>query len=69
MKVFTNNKFDGYWPVGSAAVVVADSAASAAGILQNQLNIMGLFQEVSPGDMIELSTTENGCIILFDGNY
>lgn len=69
MKVFTNNNFDGYWPVGSAAVVVANGKEEAAEILQNHLNIIGLYQDIPPDDMVELDTAQNGCVILFDGNY
>ena len=69
MKVYTNNKFEGYWPVGSAAVVVAPSRPAAAGLLQAKLKHIGLDQGVSPTDMVEIATDDPEAHILHDGNY
>ena len=66
MKVWTNNKFEGYWPVGSAAIVIADTAEDAADMLAEELDRIGLWQTVDPSDMEEMA---NGVKILCDGNY
>ena len=69
MKVFTNNKFDGYYPVGTAAVVIAEDKQDAARLLSNALSDALLCPDVKAGDMIEINATEELCVILCDGNY
>ena len=69
MKVFTNKTFDGFYPVGSAAVVIADNKEEAAGRLSHQLNHMGMLQSINPDDMIEVNVDSAKVIILCDGNY
>ena len=68
MKIFTNNTFEGHWPVGSAAVVSAASKKSAAKKLQHVLEKQGLHQEILAEDMIELKDSEE-VRILCDGSY
>lgn len=68
MKVFTNRQFAGLWPVGSAAVVVADNAEQAADYLMQKLSEIWLTQEIKPADMIELEM-KHGVIILCNGDY
>lgn len=69
MKVFTNNTFTGYFPVGGAAVVVADSSQEAVDYLNEKLVSMGLEGDVKQEDMIELDTSSEDVVILLDGNY
>lgn len=71
MKVFYNNKFDGHYPVGASAIVLARNPAHAALILHEELAGSGLRQPVWAEDMIELDleNAEPGCIILADGNH
>lgn len=66
MKVFTNKTFNGFYPVGTAAVVIADSRGEAALLLEDMLRSIGLEQAVEPQEMDELTS---GVAILNDGNY
>lgn len=68
MKVFYNDSFTGYYPVGTAAVVFAETAEEAAAKLVLELARIGLSQEVKPEKMIEL-LPEQGVVIIDDGNY
>jgi len=69
MKVFTCNNFYGHYPVGSAAVVVADDVNVAKQMLLDELRRVGL----DPGDrkleMIQVHTSKPRVIILVDGDY
>ena len=51
MKIYTNNKFTGHWPVGTAAVIRAESPEDAALLLAHELKEHGLEQIVKPEDM------------------
>lgn len=69
MKVFTNNKFSGHHPVGSAAVVVAPDQEAAAIMMMQCLERIGLPQQVAEADMVELNTSIRTVLILQDGEY
>jgi hypothetical protein len=69
MRVFANNTFDGFYPVGTAAVVVADSPETAATMLKEALGLLGLNQEINPADMREVETGSPSVVMLRDGNY
>lgn len=69
MNVYTNNQFEGRWPVGTAAVVVADSKEQAAKILEAVLKTMRLEQKVKPDHMTQVDLNSHDCIILNDGDY
>lgn len=69
MKVYTNNKFSGHWPVGTAAVVVAESESQAAAILNAKLEELGLPGDAEQQDMSYLGTRTESVRILCDGNY
>ena len=68
MKIWTNNKFDGYWPVGTAAVVVADTAENAADYLSVFLREKNL-PDAKKEDMEEMNFIDGEVRILSDGNY
>lgn len=70
LSVFYNIKFEGFYPVGTAAVVVAFSQAHAAFLLNEKLAAAGLPQkeEVKPEEMI-LVELKPGATVLLDGNY
>ena len=68
MKVWTNNKFEGYWPVGTAAVVIAPSRDDAADYLNLFLAEKGL-PMCSPEQFEELPFLDGQVSILADGNY
>lgn len=72
MNIYTNNTFEGYWPVGSAAVVTAESREAAADALNARLRSMGLADLVKPKHMIPFPAADedpDGVRILWDGNY
>ena len=67
MKVFTCNDFKGYWPVGTAAIIVAETEDEAIGELGQRLLDRGL-----PGigfSLNELDLSSSSVLILCDGNY
>lgn len=70
MKTFTFNSFKGHWPVGTAAVVCADSREDAAQKLSAALIGMGLDGKITALDMIQFPLHERDTVrILCDGNY
>lgn len=69
MRVWTCNDFKGYWPVGSAAVVVADSESEARAALDDELRRMGLDGLRDRDEVVELDTTSPRVSVLWDGNY
>jgi hypothetical protein len=68
MKVWYNNRFEGIYPVGAAAVVVAESAEAAAELLRAQLT-RGVSATVLAADMVEIDITVPQAIVLNDGDY
>lgn len=69
MKVYTNNKFTGHWPVGTAAVVVAESAVQAMNLLNIKLAAYDLPADAEEKDMVLVVTSKENVRILCDGNY
>lgn len=69
MKVWTNNRFSGFWEVGTAAVIIADTADDAAQLLSEELAKQGLKQKINSDDMESLNPETEKCRILADGNY
>lgn len=68
MKIWTNNKFEGHWPVGTAAVVIAETAKDACEYLNIELKKEGL-RDANIEDMEELPQVEATIRILNDGAY
>lgn len=69
MNVYYNSSFEGYYPVGSAAVVVAESPEQAAHFLEGELRQHGLSQKVNADDM-KLVPMKIGFVdIICDGDY
>lgn len=66
MKVYYNDSFHGHYPVGTAAVVKAETKEDAARILEVALGAAGLGQTVPPSDMIEVTTP---VVIINNGDY
>lgn len=66
MNCYTHNDFRGRWPVGTAAVVMAETPELAATALEVELTSCGLKQDINPEDMQLL---EQGVRILCDGDY
>lgn len=69
MKVWIHTKFAGHWPVGTSAVVVADTREQAAHLLSVALAERGLDQRINTEDFVRLSTTKPSAHILNDGDY
>ena len=67
--IYTCNKFTGWYPVPTAAVVIADDEEEAANALNEKLVKMGLDGNAEEKDMIYMSSTFNDIRILSDGNY
>lgn len=68
MNVYTNNRFTGFYPVGTAAVIVAPDAATAAAMLTKELTARFLPGAVE-ADMVLVHTETPGVTILNDGDY
>lgn len=69
MKVWTNNKFQGRYPVGAAAVVVAPDREMAVRLLSDALLLRGIEAVVRAEDFEELPTRAPRCVVLCDGDY
>ena len=69
MKVFTCNNFHGHYPVGAAAVVVADDVNVARQMLRDHLTAIGLDQGDRKLELHQVFTSKPTTIILVDGNY
>lgn len=69
MKTYTCNKFTGHYPVGSAAVVRADSPESAVEILNATLRDAGLPGDAKMEDLVPFPAKGEMVRILVDGNY
>jgi hypothetical protein len=67
-KVYTVTGFDGHWPVGTSAVIVADNMKHATTMLEEELTKRGL----KIGDsckIVRLPLTTDSVHILQDGDY
>ena len=67
LRVWTCKGFEGYWPVGTAAVVVAVSMSEAARLLEGELGKLGLTQSVEL-TFEELDLGIPHAKVLLDGN-
>jgi len=67
MKVYYSTDFKGFWPVGTAAIVIAEDEAQAKSLLELQIKDAGL--PPSKFTVKELETSETKAIILRDGDY
>ena len=66
MNVYYSNDFTGIWPVGTAAIVVAESEEEARKLLDRKLGDIGL---VFDGTLVLVDDTVAEAIVLRDGNY
>ena len=69
MKVWFCTQFEGHWPVGTAAVAVADTAMQACYLLEAELVKAGLSQKLDPKLFERVDTSKPNALILCDGNY
>lgn len=68
MKVYYCTDHDGYYPVGTASIIVAENEDDANRMLVRTLNNIGL-KGNDPFTLTELDTTKPQVTILQDGNY
>ena len=66
MKVYCSNDFTGFWPVGTAAIVVAPDFETAALLIEKELGTRHLKWG---GTLKEVQTENAQVIILNDGVY
>jgi hypothetical protein len=70
MKVYTCTEFQGHYPVGTAAVIVASSRKEAKEKLEKALfDHFGAIQVVKESDLVQISASKAAAHILLDGNY
>lgn len=69
LKLYTNTEFAEHWPVGTAAIVLAENTSEAKDILQLELAKIGLPQDVEEEDFVEHNISKEQVIILRDVNY
>lgn len=68
-KVYSNTQFAGHYPVGTAAIVVAESPEQAAQFLEDELKKHGLHEKVKVEDMKLVPLKVGFVDVLCDGNY
>lgn len=67
MKVFTCDDHEGYWPVGTASIVVAENEEEAHKILYEKLKSINLVD--NDFTLKELDTSKPNVVVLRDGDY
>lgn len=65
--VYVSTDFEGHWPVGTAAVVVAATEHSARVFLRDAIIAAGLPDK--PFTLRQIDTTQSHAVILRDGDY
>lgn len=68
MKVFYTRDFRGYFPVGTAAIVIARDLEEAYTLMTSKLIAIGL-SDNSDFTLHEVQTTSIQVIVLQDGDY
>lgn len=70
MNVWTSTDFAGHWPVGTAAVVVAETEDDARALLDEELALYGLGASAAQGYTLKhLPMFRPAAVVLADGNY
>jgi len=70
MKVWTNNRFQGVWPIPTAVVIVAETRERAKILLRRELKKREIFQaDATRLKVKELLMDEEEVVILSDGDY
>jgi hypothetical protein len=62
-------EFEGYYPVGACAVVVAETKRKAVNALKIKLEGMHLSTEIEEDDIREIDMSKPNVDIVLDGNY
>ena len=69
MKTFYITGFKGYYPVGTSAIVTAETKKLAKQYLEKELKDMGLEQRIYDCDLTELQGQKSQVLVLCDGDY
>jgi len=71
MKVFTHTAFDGFYPVGVAAVIIAEDKQTAKILLEKKLEELKMtqYEPIKEEDFQEVDINTPSVDILNDGNY
>lgn len=69
LKTYTCDDFIGYYPVGVAAVMVAEDKRAAIKLFEAALKERGLEQKIDPKTVLLLTHHKPQVYILADGNY
>jgi hypothetical protein len=69
MKVWTNTEFQGHWPVGVSAVVVAETPGDAALLLNDELAKVGLPRSARADQFVPVNTSAPGAVVLQSGDH
>ncbi len=69
LRVWCNTDFEGVYPVGTAAVVVADTRYAAEAMLNAELASRHLPESAKADDFYELPLGGPTTLVLNDGNY
>ena len=68
LKILVNNEFKGFWSVGTAAVVIAETKEKASKYLNKELKKIGL-PGCKPDQFKEVELVDKNVLILNDGEY
>ncbi len=68
-KIYTCKGFTGHYPVGTSAIVSAESASDAAKLLNIALIAGGLKGDAKPSEMVIFHANKESVRVLNDGNY
>ncbi len=67
MKVFTTNDFNGYWPDGTAAIIIAPDEATARSLITAKLRQLGFSLQLQPSTpLLEIDITRSHLLVLQD---
>jgi hypothetical protein len=69
MNVYACTGFNGFYPVGTAAIIMARGRKEAAKLLSAELIKIGLDGDVTEEEMCLIDTEHLGVYILLDGDY
>ena len=69
MKVYYCKSFTGRYPVGTAAIILANNIVEAKKLLEIELTNHGLEQEISYSQIMEIDRSRPQALILNDGDY
>lgn len=67
--IFTCKNFTGHYPVGAAAVIIAEDKVAARQMLVDVLLVAGLPQDIDSLNLVEIDPSTPQVRILSDGNY